>query len=55
MTRIILSAAVLVMGILLSACTAQTGTENNSENTSETTTEISADIKSFDNQTGSMP
>lgn len=55
MTRIILSAAVLVMGVLLSACTAQTDTENNLESTSETTTEISADVTSFDNPTDSMP
>lgn len=55
MTRIILSVAVLVMGVLLSACTAQTDTESNLESTSETTTEISADVTSFDNPTDSMP
>ena len=55
MTRIILSAAVLVMGVLLSACTAQTDTENNLEGTSEATAEIAAEAASFDNPTDRMP
>lgn len=47
MIRIILSAVVLAMGILLSACSAQTDTENSLENTTEASAEVSAEVTSL--------